>query len=212
MSVFKVKTAALALVAGVGLAGCAYGPYGGVGVGVGYGSANGYYDPYYNGGYYNGGYYGAGYGGRYGYGYGSPYGYGYGMPGYGWYDGYYYPGSGYYVYDQHRNARRWSDTQRRYWEWRQRGAPRGTRGTAGILQNWADFNNGQPTTTNNVVRQRQVTQRNVTMNNGSNHTFTEPSLRNQRGQTQQQRRTARTEVQSERRGNRGGHDRHVDSE
>lgn len=199
MSVFNVRTAALALVAGVGLAGCAYGPYGGVGVGVGYG--NGYYDPYYGNGYYGNGYYGAGYG--------SPYGYGYGMPGYGWYDGYYYPGSGYYVYDQYRNPRRWSDTQRRYWEWRQRGAPRSTRGTAGIVQNWADFNNGRPaTTTNNVVRQR-----NVTMNSGSNHTFTEPSARSERAQTRQERRSARTEVKSERRGsNRGGHNRHVDSE
>jgi len=129
------------------------------------------------------------------------------MPGYGWYDGYYYPGSGYYVYDQHRNAHRWSDAQRRYWEWRQQGSPRTTRGTAGIIQNWADFNNGQPTA-NTVVRQRSVA-----TNTGSNHTFTEPVVRNQRAQTQQQRRTARTEAQSERRGNRGGgHNRHVDSE
>ena len=206
MSVFNLKTAGLALVAGVSLAGCAYGPYGGLGVGVGYGNSNGYYDPYYGGGYY-----GAGYGSPYGYGYGSPYGYGYGMPGYGWYDGYYYPGSGYYVYDQYRNPRRWSDAERRYWEWRQQGAPRSTsRGTAGIIQNWADFNNGQPTTTtNNVVRQRSVT-----MNTGANHTFTEPVVRNQRVQTQQRQRTVSTEVRSDRgnRGNRGGHNRHVDSE
>ena len=53
MSIFNLKTAALAIVAGVGLSGCAYGPYGGLGVGVGYG--NGYNDPYYNsGGYYSG--------------------------------------------------------------------------------------------------------------------------------------------------------------
>jgi len=49
MSVFNLKSAALAFVTGVSLAGCAYGPYGGVGAGVGYGNSNGYYDPYYNG-------------------------------------------------------------------------------------------------------------------------------------------------------------------
>ena len=42
MSIFNLKTAALAIVAGVGLSGCAYGPYGGLGVGVGYGNGYGY--------------------------------------------------------------------------------------------------------------------------------------------------------------------------
>ena len=42
---------------------------------------------------YSSGYYDRRYGG-YGYGYGSPY--------YGWYDNYYYPGTGYYVYDTYR--------------------------------------------------------------------------------------------------------------
>ena len=42
MSIFNFKTAALAIVAGVGLSGCAYGPYGGLGVGVGYGNGYGY--------------------------------------------------------------------------------------------------------------------------------------------------------------------------
>ena len=102
MRVSFVRSAAIALVASVGLAGCAYGPYGGLGVGVGtgyggYGGYGGYYDPYYGGGY-------------------SPYGYGYGDSYYGWNDGYYYPGTGYYVYDQYRNPYRWSDAQRRYWQ------------------------------------------------------------------------------------------------
>ncbi len=156
MSVFNLKTAALAIVAGVGLSGCAYGPYGGgLGVGVGYGNGYGYgdyYDPYYGGGYYGANY------NRYGYGYGQPY--------YGWYDGYYYPGSGYYVYDRDRRAHRWSDAQRRYWEWRRRGATTTTGGTGGVLQNWADFQNG-PQATNRTVRQRagqpnQVVRREVT--------------------------------------------------
>ena len=95
MSIFNLKTAALAIAAGVGLSGCAYGPYGGLGVGVGYGNG---YDGYYGNGYYGGGY-------PYGYaGYNSPYGYGYGSPYYGWNNGYYYPGTGYYVYDRYRNS------------------------------------------------------------------------------------------------------------
>ena len=83
----------LALVAAFSLSGCAYGGYGDLGV-----SASGTAitaatarDTMIR---YAGGY--------------SPYGYstamvrlryGYGSP-YGWYDGYYYPGTGYYVYDQ----------------------------------------------------------------------------------------------------------------
>jgi len=152
MSVFNFKTAALAIAAGVGLSGCAYGPYGGLGVGVGYGSGYGYgYDDYYDP-YYGGGYYGAGY---------NQYGYGYGQPYYGWYDGYYYPGTGYYVYDRYRRPHRWSDTQRRYWEWRQRGARTSSGSTTSrILDNWADFQQG-PRAVNRVDRQRAVQQNQV---------------------------------------------------
>jgi hypothetical protein len=197
MSVLNLKTTALALVAGVSLAGCAaYGPYGGIGAGVGYN--NGYYDPYYGGGYY-----GAGYGAPYGYGYGSPYGYGYGMPYYGWNDGYYYPGTGYYVYDRNRTPHSLTDAQRRFWQQR-RAAATAKGGTARIVENWADFQNG-PQTTNTVVRQR-----NVTMNTATNRTFAEPV---ERSQTRQQQRTTRSSevLQQDRRTNRG-HNRHVDSE
>ena len=41
MSVLNLKTTALALVAGASLAGCAYGPYGGLGGGVGASMATG---------------------------------------------------------------------------------------------------------------------------------------------------------------------------
>jgi hypothetical protein len=184
MSVFNLKTTALALVAGVSLAGCAYSPYGGMGVGVGYN--NGYYDPYYNGGY--GGYYGAGYGSPYGNGYPyNGYGYGYGSPYYGWYDGFYYPGTGYYVYDSHRNRHRWSDAQRRYWE-RQRGVATSSGGVGRIVENWADFQNGQRTTSN-TVREQSVERQRI--------------LRGQQATEQQvqtsqpQRRAARTVVQQE---------------
>lgn len=153
MRVLNLRTAAIALVAGLGLGGCAYGPYGGLGVGVGYG------DPYYNNGYGYSPYgYGAGYS-PYGYGsYGSysPYGYGYGSPYWGWNDGFYYPGTGYYVYDQYRNPYRWTDTQRRYWEGRRQAYNRGDSGTNRILQNWADFQNGPQANTTNAVRQQQI--------------------------------------------------------
>jgi hypothetical protein len=102
------------------LGGCAYGyggygsPYGGVSVAVGYGSGYGGY------GYDYGGYgYGSG-------GYCSPYGYGsrYGCvdPYWGWQGGFYYPGTGYYVYDRYRRPYRWNDRQRRYWSERRQRA------------------------------------------------------------------------------------------
>jgi hypothetical protein len=50
-------------------------------------------------------------------GYGSPY-YGYGYAPYGWYDGYYYPGNGYWLYDRGGNRHRWNDRHQRYWEGR----------------------------------------------------------------------------------------------
>lgn len=187
MSVFNFKTAALAIVAGVGLGGCAYGPYGGLGVGVGYGNGYGYgdyYDPYY------GGYYGAGYN-RYGYGYGQPY--------YGWYDGYYYPGTGYYVYDRYRRPHRWSDTQRRYWEWRQRGAQNNpSSGTTRVLENWVDFQNG-PQAANRTARQRavqpnQVVRREVT----AEQRAAWAQRRQQAAEQRTARRAARAEAQDER--------------
>lgn len=80
--------------ASLGLSACAYDGYGYGGVSAGYGS-----------------------GGYYGY---DDY---YGRP-YGWYDGYYYPGNGYYVYDRAGHRQRWSDNHRRYWQGRGNGAGR----------------------------------------------------------------------------------------
>ena len=199
MSVFNLKTAALAIVAGVGLSGCAYGPYGGgLGVGVGYGSGYGYgYDDYYDP-YYGGGYYGANYN-RYGYGYGQPY--------YGWYNGYYYPGSGYYVYDRDRRAHRWSDAQRRYWEWRRRGATTTTGGTGGVLQNWADFQNG-PQATNRTVRQRagqpnQVVRREVTAEQRAAWAERRQQASEQRASRRAERAESKSDRTTERRARRG---------
>ena len=186
MGILNLKTAALAIVAGVSLSGCAYGPYGGLGVGVGYG--NGYYDPYYGGQYYSGGY-GYPYGSGYGYGY--PYG-GYGSSYYGWNNGFYYPGSGYYVYDRYRQPYRWTDAQRRYWE-RQRGIATSSGGISRVVENWADFQNG-PQASNTTVRQRTVSNNRVFRNSS-------PVVQERRAQTvqQQERRAARAEVREERR-------------
>jgi hypothetical protein len=132
MRTSKIRLAALALVSGITLGGCAYGydPYGyggGVSVGYGnygYGSGYGYgYGPY---GYYDPRY--SGYGGIYG----SPF---------GWYGNYYYPGSGIYVYDRYRTRYVWNDRQRRYWRdrhdrWRDRG------GRDHNKENWSGFGRG----------------------------------------------------------------------
>lgn len=89
--------AAIGLVGAMTLGGCYDdGYYGGMSVGTGY---------YGGGGYYGDGYYGPT-------GYYQPGGYG------GWYDNFYYPGSGYYVYDRGGRRQRWNDGQRRYWEGR----------------------------------------------------------------------------------------------
>jgi len=120
----RIKTALVVLAASAGLSACAsYGPYGGSGVslGVGYGS------PYYSG-----------------YGYGSPYGYSpyynYGRyPYFGWYDGFYYPGAGYWVYDPWgrqfpittRQSHYWRDMLKKFRE--ERGAD------AAVTQNFAGF-------------------------------------------------------------------------
>src|SRR5262245_741367 len=136
MYAFRLRAAAVALVAGVGLAACTT-PYGYNGVSVGIGNA-GYYDPYY-GGYGYGGY--PAYGAGYGYGAGYP-GYGYGFaPYWGWYDNFYYPGTGYYVYDIYRQPHRWTDAQRRYWiARRDRAVSTGTSSQPVVVrENWNDF-------------------------------------------------------------------------
>ena len=103
-----------------GTAACTDG-YGYGGASLGYGS--GYYaDPYYAD---------AGWGG---YGYGAP---GYGGVGYGntfgWYNDFYYPGTGVYVYDRFRRPHRWNNAQQRYWQSR----PGWNR--PGARANWNDF-------------------------------------------------------------------------
>lgn len=130
MQFARFKLAALALVGGVSLAGCAYDMYG---------------DPYGNGyGYapYGGVSVGVGYGGYGGYGYGYPYyGYGYGYDPFGWYGDYYYPGTGIYVYDRHHNRHQWSDDQRRYWENRRSNWQSHHSGSTSSGENWSGWRN-----------------------------------------------------------------------
>jgi len=168
---------AILLAGSMALGGCAYGyggygsPYSGVSVGVGYGSGYGY-PGYGYGGY--GSYGNYGYGGCYdpwsgagGYGgydpYGFPYGgYGYGSCGgsyWGWNDGYYYPGTGYYVYDRYRRPHVWSDSQKRYWSERVEKARR-TEGTSSrpLRENWSGFNRqrSERTTADRTVTRHDV--------------------------------------------------------
>ena len=137
MRIPRLRLAALAVVSGIALSGCAYDMYGDP---YGYG-----YAPYGGYGGVSIGYYG-GYGGYGGYGYGGyPYGgFGYGYGGYdpfGWYGDFYYPGAGIFVYDRYRHRHVWNDDQRRYWEhrgtqWRNHS---GTTGATVTTQNWSGF-------------------------------------------------------------------------
>ena len=113
---FLTKPALIAAAAAgaLALAGCTDG-YGYSGVSVGYGSTGYYDDGYYGNGYYDNRY-------------GSPY--------WGWYNNYYYPGTGVYVYDSNRRRYRWNQAQRHYWETR-RQAWRGDR--RNMRSDWRDF-------------------------------------------------------------------------
>ena len=93
---------------GLGTAACTDG-YGYSGVSMGYGTA--YADPYW----------------------GGPGGYGYAPAAFGWYEDFYYPGTGVYVYDRYRRPFRWNAGQQRYWQ----GRP-GWGGSA-ARANWRDF-------------------------------------------------------------------------
>ncbi|WP_375397246.1 hypothetical protein [uncultured Sphingomonas sp.] len=106
----KIRTIVFAAVPFLALAACSQG-YGYSDVSVGYGTA-GYYGDFYDGAY------------------GAPY--------YGWNSGYYYPGSGYYVYDQQRRPMRWTDGQRRYWQ----GRGNNWRGQGARNEEWRGFDRG----------------------------------------------------------------------
>src|SRR5690348_18495553 len=107
MHIARLKLAALALVGGVSLAGCAYDMYGDP---YGYGGYGGYGYGYPSGGLSVG----IGYGG---YGYGYPYrGFGYG--GYdslGWFGGFFFSGTGLFLVGRYRNCHGGGGGQRGLW-------------------------------------------------------------------------------------------------
>ncbi len=177
MFAYPLRTAALAAVAASACRAAAYnGLYSGVGVGVG----NGYYDPYYGSGYGYG--YGAGYPG---------YGYGSGFNSYwGWNDGFYYPGTGYYVYDRYRRAASLDRCAAPLLERprRERSAQRAD--SAEIATNWSDFDGNRDGTrqiqrsVDSPVRVRSSVERPVKV---------ERSQRVERSSTRSERSSARSE-------------------
>jgi hypothetical protein len=110
----RTRALILAALGSAALAGCADYGYGGYGSGLSVGLG-----------------YGGGYGGYGGY-YGDPY--------FGWYDNYYYPGTGIYVYDTYRRPHRWSDSQQRYWSQRRNTVLSDSRTrNRNLSENWSGF-------------------------------------------------------------------------
>ena len=128
MNIAPWGAVALLLASAGALSGCDDYGYGGPAVGYG----PGYYDGYADIGPYYGGY--------------PSY--------YGWYGSYYYPGTGFYVYDQYRRPFRWNRDQRRYWSGQRDAFHRGGGGFRGDGRpgfnrpagrpgaNWGGFNRG----------------------------------------------------------------------
>lgn len=213
MFAYPLRTAALTVAAAVGLSACTT-PYGngysGVSVGIG---SSGYYDPYYGG---------------YGYGYGYPhYGYsrfGYGFdPYWGWHDGFYYPGTGFYVYDVYRRPHRWTDRHRRYWTVRRERAlaTSTTSRPVAIRDNWDDFKRDRVQVRSNRVERQtsrpiRVERRNrpVTVERTSRPARVERSgspAKVDRSTARAERKSAReqrrSEIRAERTSRAKGHDR-----
>jgi hypothetical protein len=209
----RIPFISLITASAIALGGCAYGgvglgygdPYSSYGYGGGYGSYGGYGSGYGNyGGYgYNSGY--GGYGNPYGYGAGYGYGsgFGYGSPYFGWYDGFYYPGTGYYVYDTYRRPRAWSDAQRRYWMDRHKRAS--SQGIKPVTSsNWGGFERPRQTTgTRNVqtnARDRVAVARAAADQRRSERATTRASERSERA-TRSQRSSSSDDRRSRRRPN-----------
>lgn len=136
MQIARIRNIAFLAVAAAGLSGCT--------IYDGYGT--GYYGNRYAGDLYPAECYDkdgyiypecedAAYIARNGYGYGSIF-YNNRYGPYGWYDGFYYPGYSFYVYDRLGHRYRWRDNHRRHWEDRRarRHARRGYRGDRDVTR------------------------------------------------------------------------------
>lgn len=184
MVLSRLRTPALILAAALGAAGCTDG-YGYSGVSVGVGSG------YYGDDYYGGGYYGSGYG--------SPY--------WGWYNGFYYPGTGIYVYDQYRRPHRWNDYQRRYWSDRRGQWGQRFRNNPELRENWRDFRQDRRTDERAFRQDRRIDRQALRDGNVTREQFRTERREDRREYRQERRqdvREFRRENRQDLRGNRPG--------
>lgn len=175
----RIRTVGLAFAAALGLAACTDG-YGYSGVSLGYGSAGYYGDPYYGGGGYGGASY------------------------YGWNNGYYYPGTGYYVYDVNRRPVRWTSAQQRYWQARRSAY----RGQYSNRPNWGGWDRRE--IRRDARGDRRVVRRDVRQDRREVRRDVRQDRREVRRNVRQDRREIRRDVRQDRRdvrpdrrGNRG---------
>jgi hypothetical protein len=165
MADYRIRPILLALVGSVALGGCS--TYDDYGYGRGYSGVSI--------GYGSGGYYGS-----------SPY--------YGWYDGCYYPGTGYYVYDSNRRRYSWNAAQRRYWE-----ARRDRREDRRELrENWAEFRQDRRGDRRDYRAERRDDRRDLRRGEVSRPAF-RADRRDDRQDFRRERRTDRREVRRENR-------------
>jgi len=130
----------------------------------------------------------AGYDGYYDdYGYGSSY---YPASHYGWNGGFYYPGTGYYVYDSGGRGHRWNDGQRRYWESR--------RDRREVRANWSEFRRDRREDRAEYRTERREDRRAVRSGQVSRPEY-RADRREDRREYQQERRQDRREVRRENR-------------
>ncbi|MEZ0497185.1 hypothetical protein ACAX61_12910 [Sphingomonas sp. IW22] len=171
----QVKIAGIAVAAALGLSACSDYGYGYGGINAGYGAAY-YDDPYLAGGTY-----------------GSPY--------WGWNNGFYYPGTGYYVYDVNRRPFRWNGAQQRYWE----GRRQGWRGNPRVADNWRDFRRDRRQDNRAFRQDRRGDRRDFRAGRVTRPEFRAERRADRRAYRQEYRRDARQfrrENRVERRGNR----------
>ena len=96
------------------------------------------------------------------------------------------------MYDQYRNRHRWTDSQRRYWEQRQRAYR--DRNRVGFLgENWREYNRdrdrNQVTSNGQRIQSREIVRTNTT---------TRERTRSERGSSWVDRRRSQLERQSNR--------------
>jgi len=121
---------------------------------------------------------------------------------YGWYDDFYYPGTGYYVYDRGGHRQRWNDRQSRYWTERQRnfrGADRADRRQ--LRNNWQAFRQDRRTDDRafrqarrqdrQTVRAGQVTREQFRQNRQADRQAARQELRQDRQDTRRENRRDR---------------------